>query len=120
MKDNKGFKGGTGIQDGSKIAKTVQAQYARLSKDGNFVQIAGKLQGGVWDNRHESSKQVFDPDGISQTILAGGGGGIEPKIVLGWTRDEKGNVIDRHPVEVANAVTSAKRDNTQNYVVEHE
>ena len=36
--------------------------------------------------------------------------------VLGWTRDAKGEVIDRHPVEVANAVTAAKRDNTQNYV----
>ena len=41
---------------------------------------------------------------------------VEP-IVLGWTRDSKGNVVDRHPVEVANCVTSAKRDNTQNYVV---
>ena len=41
-------------------------------------------------------------------------------IVLGWTRDEKGNVVDRHPVDVANAVTSGKRDNTQNYVVENE
>lgn len=39
-------------------------------------------------------------------------------IVLGWTRDEKGNVVDRHPVEVANAVTAAKRDNTQNYVLQ--
>lgn len=39
-------------------------------------------------------------------------------IMLGWTRDAKGNVIDRHPVEVANAVTAAKRDNTQNYVNE--
>ena len=39
-------------------------------------------------------------------------------IVLGWTRDEKGNVVNRHPVEVANAVTAAKRDNTQNYVIE--
>lgn len=39
-------------------------------------------------------------------------------IVLGWTRDEKGNIVDRHPVEVANAVTAAKRDNTQNYVIE--
>lgn len=38
-------------------------------------------------------------------------------IVLGWTRDEKGNVVDRHPVEVANAVTAGKRENTQNYVV---
>lgn len=42
---------------------------------------------------------------------------IEP-IVLGWTRDAKGNVIDRHPVEVANAVTAAKRDNMQKCVTE--
>lgn len=41
------------------------------------------------------------------------------KVVLGWTRDAKGNIINRHPVEVANCVTSAKRDNTQNYVVVH-
>lgn len=38
--------------------------------------------------------------------------------VLGWVRDEKGNVVKRPPVEVANTVTSGKRDNTQNYVVE--
>jgi DNA (cytosine-5)-methyltransferase 1 len=40
------------------------------------------------------------------------------KVVLGWTRDSKGNVVDRHPVEISNTITSAKRDNTQNYVVE--
>lgn len=37
--------------------------------------------------------------------------------VLGWTRSGGGEV-SRHPVEVANCVTVAKRDNTQNYVVE--
>lgn len=36
--------------------------------------------------------------------------------VLGWTRDSKGEVVNRHPVEVANCVTASKRDNTQNYV----
>ena len=41
---------------------------------------------------------------------------MEEQIVLGWSRDDKGNVINRHPVEVANSVTVAKRDNTQNYV----
>lgn len=41
----------------------------------------------------------------------------EPQ-VLGWVRDEKGNVVKRPPVEVANCVTSGKRDNTQNYVAE--
>lgn len=40
------------------------------------------------------------------------------QIVLRWTRDhDKGEIIDRHPVEVANAVTAAKRENTQNFVV---
>lgn len=42
----------------------------------------------------------------------------EDAIVLGWVRDHKGNVIKRHPVEVANCVTAGKRENTQNYVVE--
>lgn len=42
---------------------------------------------------------------------------VEP-IVLGWVRDKQGNVIKRPEVEVANYVTSGKRDNTQNYVIE--
>ena len=44
---------------------------------------------------------------------------IEP-VVLGWSRttDEQGSeVINRHPVQVANCVTAGKRDNTQNYVL---
>lgn len=44
---------------------------------------------------------------------------MNDKVVLGWTRDKRGAVVDRHPVQVANAVTAAKRDNTQNYVVEN-
>ena len=43
---------------------------------------------------------------------------VVEQVVLGWTRDSRGKIVDRHPVEVANCVTSAKRDNTQNYVVE--
>ena len=43
---------------------------------------------------------------------------IAEPVVLGWTRDSEGNVTGRHPVEVANCVTSGKRENTQNYVVE--
>lgn len=42
---------------------------------------------------------------------------MNDKVVLGWTRDKRGAVVDFHPVQVANAVTSRKRDNTQNYVV---
>ena len=40
--------------------------------------------------------------------------------VLGWTRDAKGKIVDRHPVQVANAVTAGKRENTQNYVIEND
>ena len=45
---------------------------------------------------------------------------IQEPIVLGWSRSSegKGEVVNRHPVQVANCVTSAKRDNTQNYIVE--
>ena len=69
------------------------------------------------------SGNVYTTDGVAPTICASEGVKCntkiaEPIIVLGWTRDEKGNVVDRHPVEVANAVTAAKRDNTQNYVLE--
>lgn len=64
---------------------------------------------------------IYNTEDISPTICASEGVKTTTKIyetiVLGWTRDEKGNVVDRHPVEVANAVTAAKRDNTQNYVV---
>lgn len=35
-------------------------------------------------------------------------------------RLQDGKIVNRHPVEVANCVTAAKRDNTQNYVVERE
>lgn len=41
----------------------------------------------------------------------------EPK-VLGWSRDKKGKILNRHEVQVANSVTAAKRDNTQNYVTD--
>lgn len=38
------------------------------------------------------------------------------KAVLGWTRDNQGNIVNRHPVSIANCITSNKRDNTQNFV----
>ena len=76
---------------------------------------------GQWIDTYN---QTTDPD-CAGTIIAGINAKnhyyvmeeMKEPIVLGWTRDEKGNVVDRHPVEVANAVTAAKRDNTQNYVV---
>lgn len=77
------------------------------------------------DNGNQFAFNPTDGSGIASTITAKAGECktdnfiLEP-VVLGWTRDAKGNVIDRHPVDVANAVTAAPRDNTSNYVVEYE
>ena len=74
-------------------------------KDGNALCISSRYA-------KESTKKMLNNDnGYGLTIVS------EP-VVLGWVRDEKGNVIKRPVVQVANAVTSGKRDNTQNYVVE--
>lgn len=68
----------------------------------------------------------FEPtegEGCAKTLSTRGSGRqtdnfiMEP-IVLGWVRDAKGKVTKRPQVEVANCVTSGKRENTQNYVVE--
>lgn len=68
------------------------------------------------------SGNIYATDGVAPTICAIEGvkcnTEIAEPIVIGWTRDKKGNVVDRHPVEVANAITAAKRDNTQNYVLD--
>ncbi len=53
----------------------------------------GKLEGGVWDKRYNQIRQVFDPDGISPTIMAGGGGGTETKIIAIKGRREKPNKL---------------------------
>ena len=78
------------------------------------------------NRRHQGDDFCYHPDERehSKTITTEEGAGtnlanyIKEPIVLGWVRDEKGNVVKRPPVEVANTVTSGKRDNTQNYVVE--
>ena len=76
-------------------------------------------RGGVWIDCYNQSVN----EDVAGTIISG----IQSKnhyfvtemkkqVVLGWTRDKRGKVINRHVVKIANAVTSAKRDNTQNYV----
>ena len=79
--------------------------------------------GGV-DGKYRGGRGVIDKKGISCTITANysktprqGVYIIEPYVV-GWLRDKKGIVVNRPTVKVANTLTAAKRDNTQNYVVE--
>lgn len=72
--------------------------------------------------KNRTSGRVYSSEGLSPTLRTVTGGHNEPKIVeqkvLGLVRDSQGNVTKRPVVEVANCVTSGKRDNTQNYVVE--
>lgn len=84
-------------------------------------------EGGVFDASYPDCTtrrgRVQEGGTVSPTIMASQNEllryeGIAEPQVLGWTRDKEGNIIDRHPVNVANCVTAAKRDNTQNFVNE--
>lgn len=86
------------------------------------VKVVGELQAdNRWGDCIRQQNFVIGTDGVSMSITAKHlmhEFKVAEPTVVGWVRDEKGNVVKRPPVEVANTVTSGKRDNTQNYVVE--
>lgn len=87
--------------EGAKIAVTYQQQLEpRTDGCSNTLTTIQK------DNL------IIEPDNIPAALR-----GREP-VVLVWSRDNKGNVIKRHEVEISNTITSAKRDNTTNYIIE--
>lgn len=66
---------------------------------------------------------LADLEGVAKTISTKSGerkcdNFIGEPVVLGWSREATGGGITRYPVQIANCVTAAKRDNTQNYVLE--
>ena len=86
----------------------------------NDIQRVGRYNNG-------QSGLVYGTEGVSPTVDASApehGRGVqiaEPQddVMLGWTRSNTGKGDPTyHPVSVANCVTAAKRDNTQNYVME--
>lgn len=84
--------------DGQLIAEPVIIQRGHgYNSGGKFKEVAPTITGSTWHFNNVTKEPV----------------------VLGWTRDSREKIVDRHPVEVANCVTAAKRDNTQNYVVVH-
>lgn len=85
-----------------KIDTTQQQQLLNTDEEGNASTIT---------TGHDRARNITEPKGGHKQM------GVLEVEVLGWTRDEKGNIIDRHPVDVANCVTSGKRDNTQNFVI---
>lgn len=85
-----------------KIDTTQQQQLLNTDEEGNASTIT---------TGHDRARNITEPKGGHKQM------GVLEVEVLDWTRDEKGNIIDRHPVDVANCVTSGKRDNAQNFVI---
>lgn len=88
-----------------KEMQITQQEPLHTDQEGNALCISTRYA-------KESAKKLAGNDGAFAMTV------VQEPIVLGWVRDEKGNVVKRPPVEVANTVTSGKRDNTQIYVVE--
>lgn len=91
-----------------KFYKTGKVWKGMSGTVGNIEQLSPTIT----TNKGEGQKIA-----IPQQLELHTDGWREP-VVLGWTRDSKGNIVNRHPVEISNTITSAKRDNTQNYVVQ--
>jgi site-specific DNA-cytosine methylase len=108
------------------ITTGVDASNMKFVTENNMEEAKVEQIGNLYPDKdgfkNRTCGRVYSSDGLSPTLRTVTGGHNEPKIVepivLGWVRDKQGNVIKRPEVEVANCVTSGKRDNTQNYVVE--
>ncbi len=94
------------LHGGNDICKTILARDFHEPK----LIAVGKLEGGVWDKRYNQIRQVFDPDGISPTIMAGGGGGTETKIIAIRGREHK-QVIEPNNKGISNSLTTVQTDN---------
>lgn len=94
------------LHGGNDICATLLARDFHEPK----LVAVGKLEGGVWDKRYNQIRQVFDPNGISPTIMAGGGGGTETKIIAIRGR-EAGQVIEENNKGLTNALTTVPKDN---------
>lgn len=68
-----------------RITADANGNYVRVgqTQEGvtNDIKVVGTLDEGGWEKRHESSRRVYDPDGLAPTIPTGTGGGVMPKIL---------------------------------------
>lgn len=70
----------------TRVTSHSNGSYVRMGqtqKRVNDIKVAGTLDEGGWEKRHESSRRVYDPDGLAPTIPTGTGGGVMPKIANG-------------------------------------
>jgi DNA (cytosine-5)-methyltransferase 1 len=89
-----------------------------VGKTAEKLKVAGYLNDGPWANRNESIRRVYDPSGSAPTVTAGGGGGVEPKIVVSYNRkDGIGDELDTALTLTASDWRGLNRNQTQNAVV---
>ena len=69
---------------GQDVAYTIDANYAKgtntLAKSRRSIVVKGMLNSEKWQKFNESSRRVYDTDGIAPTIPTVAGGGHTPKI----------------------------------------
>lgn len=120
--NSKGNKFAFKPKEASDTANSITTKGCSRKTD-NYIKVVADLQP---DNKRPHSNNmrqqnaVISADGISAAITSMHANHafkiLEPQ-VLWWSRDKNGDIINRHPVDVANTITVARRDNTQNYVV---
>lgn len=71
-------------QNGRRFKEDGDHMFTLTGQDRHGIEVVGTLKGcGMpWDKRHELTCRVYNPNGISPTVTAGGGGGVEPKILI--------------------------------------
>lgn len=108
--------------DGNVVAKDVTTCAGNRTDD-NFLLEPKVIQvANIAEEKNFSNPQVgrvYSTQGISPTIDTMQGGGREPKI-LTYTRDEKGKVINRRAVDIANTIhtSTGSGGNTDSFVLE--
>lgn len=96
-----------------------------IMEEPKVIQIANLIPEQDGKFRNPQRGRVYDPVGIAPCIDNMGGGNREPKImqmvtptILGYTRDDKGNVTSRHEKEIAGTLhtSTGNGGNTDQFV----
>ncbi len=94
----------TGSQQGQ-ITGTVDTGIGKNHRQSGatYIKVVGNLNDEKWSRFNESSRRVYDPEGISPTVPTSAGGGHMPKILTGSPKYVNGkrqveyNVSDKAP-----------------------
>ena len=85
-----GFEQSGRIYSENGISQTISSQTGGIGRTTGLYAVneaaelimMGSLEGGKWDKMHESIRRYYNPNGISPTVTAMGGGNQEPKTVI--------------------------------------